>query len=164
MATCCSLACTQARENWEGGAQARFLHQLPHPSLAPAPGLTENAYIRVTVKEQVFHAMQTFSHGQSKTFSPDPGLELELELEVDPGLEVGVPEDTGFKDESEAMSFTRNNWSTVFELGASFGSVPLFCICVLELHVAHHLPFADTFWHDKHWQRHILGHAHNARF
>ena len=48
--------------------------------------------------------------------------------------------------------------------------VPLFCIWghvlqpVLELHVAHQLSFAGNFWHSKHWHRHILGYAHNARF
>ena len=48
--------------------------------------------------------------------------------------------------------------------------MPLFCIWgpvlqpVLELHVAQQVSFAGTFWHDKHWQRHILGYDHNARF
>ena len=57
-----------------------------------------------------------------KDLFPDPELELELELQVDPHLEVEVREATDIKDESESMSFTCKNWSTVFENGASFGS------------------------------------------
>ena len=73
-----------------------------------------------------------FTHGQSKTYSPDPEMELELDLKVDPELEVEVLEATAVKDESESMSFTCKNGSTVFENGASFGSV---CASLLYLGV-----------------------------
>ena len=120
--------------------------------------MTARTYIRVRVKEQVFAAMNSFTHVESKTCSRDPKLELELELaQLQRSLlHCPLPLVHCCSDGSSTMAAAQQMPATSGKTARPTTLAECCCAACARASCCAAAFFCQSFWHDKHWQRHTL--------